>query len=195
MSVFIITPILVIIIILLFTIILLGIFFTIDTFLELPYVATKSDKISTIIKLARIKPHETVVDLGSGDGRLLFAAARAGAHAVGYEINPFLIFFTRIKAYLLSYSSSERSESRSIDSRQARTINKGVAIVKRQNLWKADLAVADVIFVYGRVKTMQKFQDFVYQNAKRGTRIIVNTNPFPTKKPFKSVNGIFLYEI
>ena len=195
MSVFIITPILVIIIILLFTIILLGIFFTIDTFLELPYVATKSDKISTIIKLARIKPHETVVDLGSGDGRLLFAAARAGAHAVGYEINPFLIFFTRIKAYLLSYSSSERSESRSIDSRQVRTINKGVVIVKRQNLWKADLAVADVIFVYGRVKTMQKFQDFVYQNAKRGTRIIVNTNPFPTKKPLKSINGIFLYRV
>jgi len=100
MSVFIITPILVIIIILLLTIILLGIFFTIDTFLDLPYVATKRDKIETIIKLAQIKPKETVVDLGSGDGRLIFAAARAGAHAIGYEINPFLILLTQIKAIL-----------------------------------------------------------------------------------------------
>src|SRR3990167_4130440 len=187
--------ILVIIVVLLLFIIITFFFFAIDLFLDLPYVATKKDKIETIIKLARIKPKETVVDLGSGDGRLIFAAARAGAHAIGYEINPFLIFFTRIKAYLLSYSSSERSESRSIDSRQARTINKGVVIVKRQNLWKADLAVADVIFVYGRVKTMQKFEDFVFKNAKKGTRIIVNTNPFPNKKPIKSEKGLFLYKV
>jgi len=44
-------------------------------------------------------------------------------------------------------------------------------------------------------KTMPKFEDFVYKNAKRGTRIIVNTNPFSNKKPQKAENGIFLYEI
>ncbi|OGD90469.1 hypothetical protein A2Z54_01915 [Candidatus Curtissbacteria bacterium RIFCSPHIGHO2_02_39_8] len=180
MSVFIITPILVIIIILLLTIILFGIFFTIDTFLDLPYVATKRDKIETIIKLAQIKPKETVVDLGSGDGRLIFAAARAGAHAIGYEINPFLILLTQIKAILFH----PRGESSS---------HLGGVFVKRQNLWKADLSIADVIFVYGRKKTMQKFEDFAYKKAKKGTRIVVNTNRFPNKKPLKSNNGIFLY--
>src|SRR3990167_7688400 len=177
MSVFIITPILVIIIILLLTIILFGIFFTIDTFLDLPYVATKRDKIETIIKLAQIKPKETVVDLGSGDGRLLFAAAQKGALAIGYEINPFLVLLTQIKAILFH----PRGESSS---------HLGGVFVKRQNLWKADLKTADVIFVYGRKKDMQKFEDFVYKNAKRGTRIIVNTNPFSNKKPQKAENGI-----
>src|SRR3989344_9080791 len=158
MSVFIITPILIIIIILLLTIILLGIFFTIDTFLELPYVATKRDKIKTIIKLAQIKKGQTVVDLGSGDGRLLFTAAAAGAKAIGYEINPFLILLTRLKAYFQGYSSSEVEKFKNRGSfppasqtkrgEQGRTVKKeiGSITVKRQNLWQADLAVADVIF-------------------------------------------------
>jgi len=58
---------------------------------------------------------------------------------------------------------------------------------------KVDLSIADVIFVYGRKKTMQKFEDFAYKKAKKGTRIVVNTNRFPNKKPLKSNNGIFLY--
>ncbi|MBI2326866.1 hypothetical protein HYU92_00960 [Candidatus Curtissbacteria bacterium] len=68
----------------------------------------------------------------------------------------------------------------------------------RKDLWQADLKEADVIFVYGRAKTMPRFEKFVYQNAKRGARIIVNTDktiPFPTKKPEKSQNGILLYKI
>ena len=201
--------ILVIIVVLLLFIIITFFFFAIDLFLDLPYVATKKDKIETIIKLARIKPKETVVDLGSGDGRLIFAAARAGAHAIGYEINPFLVVLTRIKAHLLllrekrsnlsTSHSGERSDSR-IDSGQARLAAKrarmtGRVTIKRQNLWKADIAAADVIFVYGRQKSMSKFEDFVFKNARPGTRIIVNTNPFLNKKPLKSENGIFLYKV
>lgn len=142
--------------------------------MDLPFVGTKKEKIETILKLANIKRGETVVDLGSGDGRLLFAAAQKGANAIGYELNPFLVLLTQIRA---------------------RRIDKGSVDVKRQNFWKADLSVADVIFVYSFRKTMQKFEDFIYKNAKKGTRVIVNTNPFPTKKPLKAQDGIFLYII
>lgn len=166
-------PLLILVVFLLLFVILIFALFAFDLFLDLPYVATERQKIDTIIKLAKIKNRETVVDLGSGDGRLLFAAASAGAHAIGYEINPLLLALTFIHAKLKGLS--DRIEA------------------KRQSLWRADLAVADVIFVYGRKKTMQKFQDFVYKNAKKGTRIIVNTNSFPTKKPTKSGNGIYLY--
>ena len=51
----------------------------------------KKEAVSTIIKLAQIKKNETVVDLGSGDGRLLFASAKKGAYAIGYELNPFMV--------------------------------------------------------------------------------------------------------
>jgi hypothetical protein len=146
-----------------------------DLFLDLPYVATERKKIETIIKFANLKKGQTAVDLGSGDGRLLFAAAQKGAKAIGYELNPFLIALTLIHAKLKGLSSE--------------------IWIEKVNLWKVDLKVADVIFVYGRKNQMLKFEEFIYKNAQKGTRIIVNTNPFPTKKPIKSENGIFLYLI
>ena len=166
-------PLLTLVVFLLLFVILTFLLFAFDVFLELPYVATERGKIETIIKLASIKKNQTVVDLGSGDGRLLLAAAPKGARAIGYEVNPFLIAVTYIHAKIKGLSDQIE--------------------VKRQNLWKAELAVADIIFVYGRKKNMERFEKFVFQNAKKGTRIVVNTNPFPNKKPQKSENGIFLY--
>lgn len=160
---------------LLLFVILMGFFYAIDLFLDLPFVGTKKDKIETIIKLAQIKKNDTVVDLGSGDGRLLFAAAQKGAYAVGYELNPFLVLQSRLRSYLKGKSES--------------------VMIHRQNMWQADLKVADVIFVYSLKKTIGKFEDFIYKNAKPGTRIIVNLHPFPTKSQSKSENGIFLYKI
>jgi len=156
-------------------VILMGIFYAIDLFLELPYVGAKKDNIDDILKLANIKKGETIVDLGSGDGRLLFKAASLGAFAHGYEINPFLILVSQLKKKL-------------------KGLNEQVKI-KNESMWKADLKIADVIFVYSLAKKMKKFEDFVYKNAEKGTRIIVNTNQFPNKKPTKTLGKIFLYQI
>lgn len=159
--------------------ILVGFFIYIfDAFLDLPYVATKRSKVVTIIELASIKNKETAVDLGSGDGRLLFAAAQKGAFAIGYEVNPMLVVISKFHAQIKGLGDK--------------------ISVKKTSLWKADLKLADVIFVYARQGTMQKMEDFVYKNAKKGSRIIVNTDltkPFPTKKPVKSENGIYLYRV
>jgi len=147
--------------------------FSVGLFFELPYVATK-----TIIKLAGIKKGETVIDLGSGDGRLLFAAAKLGATAVGYELNPLLVIITTLRARIMGLSKN--------------------VIVKKRSLWEADLKTADAVFVYGRKHTMKRFEDFVYKNCKKGTRITVNSDKtvaFPSKKALKSENGIFLYRV
>lgn len=187
-----------IIIALLLFLILFGFFiYLFDAFLDLPYVATKRNKVSTIIDLASIKPGETAVDLGSGDGRLLIAAAKQGALAIGYEINPMLVWITQIKSLIRGYSSNEVRSLNRNSSRSARTI-KGSVKVHRSDLWKAELKTADVIFVYARQGTMQKMEDFVYKNAKRGAQVVVNTDltkPFPTKKPLKSQNDIYLYRV
>ncbi|MDP2632461.1 MAG: 50S ribosomal protein L11 methyltransferase [Candidatus Curtissbacteria bacterium] len=145
----------------------------VSLFLELPYVATTNKRIETIIKFAKIKKNQTVIDLGSGDGRLLVKSAQLGAIAIGYEINPLLVLFTKLRAHLNGLSQK--------------------VIVNNKSLWNADLKVADVIFVYALKKSMKKFDDFVFSGAKPGTRIVVNTNPFPGKKSQKEENGIFLY--
>lgn len=154
-------------------VILMGIFYTIDAFLELPYVGAKKESIKTIIRLANIKKGETVIDLGSGDGRLLFEAAKSGAFGEGYEINPYMIILSKLKRSLKGFDQ------------QVKIIN--------HSFWKADLKIADVIFVYSLRSKMKKFEDFIYKNAAKGTRVIVNTNPFPNKKPAKSIGKIFLY--
>lgn len=156
-------------------VVLIGIFYSVDLFLELPYVGAKKDSINNILKLSNIKKGETIVDLGSGDGRLLFKAATLGAFAHGYEINPFLILISQLKRKLKGLEDQVK--------------------IKDESMWKADLKVADVIFVYSLVKKMHKFEDFIYKNAKKGTRIVVNTNPFPNKKPTKTLGKIFLYII
>lgn len=166
---------LLIVMILLLGVVLMGIFYFIDLFFELPYVGAQKNRIDTIMKFAAIKKGETAVDLGSGDGRLLYASAANGAKAVGYEINPFLIALTLLRTKLKGFSNN--------------------IWVEKQSLWKADLKVADVIFVYAKRKTMPKFEQFVFKNAKKGTRVVANTNPFPNKKPEKSENGIFLYKV
>lgn len=160
-----------------------------DIFLDLPYVATDRKKLKTIIKFANIKAEETVVDLGSGDGRLLLASAQEGARSIGYELNPLLIFLTKIKAHLRGEPSRTKAHLGGEKSHQ------GSVNVLHQSFWKADLKIADVIFVYSLKRDIKKFEDFVFKNAKKGTRVIVNTNSFPTKKPIKSENGIFLYEV
>ena len=62
--------------------------------------------------LAGVGPGTRVIDLGSGDGRLLRAVARRGGRAVGYEINPLLYVLSvalcwpwrsRITIYLADY--------------------------------------------------------------------------------------------
>lgn len=156
-------------------VITMGIFYFIDLFLELPYVGAKKDSIENIMKLANIKKGETIIDLGSGDGRLLFKVATLGAFASGYEINPFLLLISRLK-------------------KKIKGLGKQVTI-NNQSMWQADLKIADIIFVYSLVKKMQKFEDFIYKNAKKGTRIIVNTNPFPNKKHQKVLGKIYLYKI
>jgi cyclopropane fatty-acyl-phospholipid synthase-like methyltransferase len=154
-------------------VVLMGIFYSIDFFLELPYVGAKKDSIENILKLANIKKGQTIIDLGSGDGRLLFEAAALGAFASGYEINPFLVFISRLRRKLKGLEDQVK--------------------IKDESMWKADLKIADVIFVYSLVKKMKKFEDFVYKNAKKGTRVVVNTNTFPDKKPAKTLGKIFLY--
>ena len=63
-------------------------------FVGAPYVPTKRRDLEGILKIAALKKDDIIVDLGSGDGRLLVEAARAGHRSVGYELNPFLVVLT-----------------------------------------------------------------------------------------------------
>jgi SAM-dependent methyltransferase len=64
-----------------------------------PYVPTPWPILDEMLKLAEIRPDDVVYDLGSGDGRLVIAAAaRHGARGVGVERHADLVTFSRAQA-------------------------------------------------------------------------------------------------
>ena len=57
-----------------------------------PYLPTPTDVVDRMLKLASIGPRDVVYDLGSGDGRIVIAAAKTfGARGVGIDIDPDLV--------------------------------------------------------------------------------------------------------
>lgn len=142
-----------------------------------PYVPTKTKAARRMIELAHITKGTRVMDLGSGDGKLLFLAASYGAIATGYEINPFLVLFTNMKALC----SPNRTRVRAV----------------WKNFWHADLSKADVILLYLIPWKMNQLEDKLLKETKPGTKIISNSFIFPhipcTKKD--EINHVYMFTV
>lgn len=66
---------------------------------DVPYVASSEEVVTEMLRLAAVTKQDVVYDLGSGDGRVVIAAARDfGARAVGLEIDPLLVEESRRNA-------------------------------------------------------------------------------------------------
>src|SRR5690606_14715789 len=60
--------------------------------LDVPYVPTPQPVVERMLEMAKVKPGDTVYDLGSGDGRIVVTAAKKfGAKGVGIELDPIRI--------------------------------------------------------------------------------------------------------
>ena len=55
------------------------------------WVPTPDSLIEAMLDLAKVTPDDYVMDLGSGDGRIVIAAAKRGARAIGFEFNPDMV--------------------------------------------------------------------------------------------------------
>lgn len=127
-----------------------------------PFVPSKKGATNAMIRLAKIKAGTRVYDLGSGDGRLLLLSAKQGAIATGFEINPYLVLLTRLRAYFGQYRGSVR--------------------VFWTSLWKAPVSDADVVFVYLLPWRMEELAAKLIREVKPGTLIVSNSFIFPNWK-------------
>jgi len=128
-----------------------------------------------MLKLGQISPKDTLLDIGSGDGRILIAAARLGAKAVGYEINPFLVCKSR---RLIHQAQLDK-----------------LAKVYWKSFWQADFSQVTVVTVYLFPNLMNRLQKLLEKKANHPLRVVVNNYPFPRLKFFKKDNQIYLYKI
>lgn len=152
----------------------LFLFFGIIAFITgAPFVPSTKNAASAMIHLAHIRAGTKIFDLGSGEGRLLFLAARYGAEAVGFEINPFLVVFTRIKLLLFPYRNRVR--------------------VYWKNFWQANLSDADVVFVYLLPWRMERLQKCLSKQLKPGSLVVSNSFIFPDWKIVRSDRASHVY--
>ncbi|KAJ7418743.1 hypothetical protein WISP_57762 [Willisornis vidua] len=64
----------------------------------LPFVPATATQIQNVLKMLENRSGP-LVDIGSGDGRIVIAAAKMGFKAVGYELNPWLVWYSRYRAW------------------------------------------------------------------------------------------------
>ena len=133
---------------------LIGCFFALRWFagvgIGAPFVPARRRDVHDAFTLASVTATDIVIDLGSGDGRFLLEAAQQGAQVVGYELNPFLVWFSRFR--LRSYPNAK---------------------VYRRNLFEADVTKATVIFVFQMGHVMPRLAQKLLQEAPRARVISV----------------------
>ncbi len=124
------------------------------------------------MKLLDPKKGEKIVDLGSGDGKLLFEIANRGGRAYGYEINPI--------AYLISLFRTKIGGFKNVK-------------VYYGNFMNADLSKYDAVVIYGISTIMPRIERKLKSELKPGTRVVSNFFQFPNLKPVKKGGDVLLY--
>lgn len=149
---------------------------------SLPYVPTSRKRLKAIMNLAEIKPGDKVIDLGSGDGRLVIAAAKQGAEAEGFELNLSLVWFSQIKIFLFSFKD--------------KTLKTQVKIFHK-NLLDADFNKYNVFLLYTMPWTMKEIKNRLNDLKYDKIKLISNTFEFEGWQPTRidQQNKIYLYEI
>ena len=147
-----------------------------------PWVPSRGRDLKRIFKLADLRPGQIFYDLGCGNGRVvIYAADNFEAKAIGLEISLPFYLICKLRQVLNKQSNIE---------------------FKFKNLYKENLAAADVVYFFGMPHTLnEKFYLKLKQELRPGTKIIsysfklYNLEPKIIDKPSKKDLPIYLYEI
>ncbi len=149
------------------------------------YLPTPSDVVTRMLQEVDLKPGQNLVDLGSGDGRIVIEAAKSfGAHAVGYEIDDELVALSRAAIVKEQLTATARIET--------------------VDMYAADLSSVDVLAIYLYPVVMDELKKQITRMPD-GSRIVSHQFQFPGIEPEKQLtmqseesgekHAIFLYRL
>ena len=121
---------------------------------DVVWVPTDEGLVGKMLDMAKVTPQDYVIDLGSGDGRTVIAAARRGARAYGIEFNPDMV------------ELSIRNAA------QAGVSNKATFV--KGDIFESDFSTATVITMFLLPDINLKLRPTLL-NLKPGTRVVSNS--------------------
>ena len=134
---------------------------------DVPFVVTPDNVTLAMLTLAKVAPEDYVIDLGSGDGRIVITAAkRFGARGLGVEIVPDLVAKSRAAASAMGVAQR--------------------AHFREQDLFQADLSPASVITMYLLPEVNLQLRPKLLQ-LRPGTRIVSHDWDMGEWEPDKTV--------
>lgn len=149
------------------------------TVAQVPYLPSSKDQTLNIMKLLEGRTGR-LADLGSGDGRVVFAASSVGFQCTGFEINGVLVAYARSKAHWKGVPS-------------------GQATFVKKDFWKTDLSVYNNVTAFLAPGVMGVLGEKLLKELPDGARVIACRFPFPSWPQQLSVGSgldqTFAYDI
>ncbi len=130
-----------------------------------PFVPSDQDNVERMLKLAQLKDDDVVVDLGSGDGRIVLTAARMNKKLRGWGVDI-------DEKLVLESNAAARAEG----------VADRVQFYHR-NVFDADLSEATVIAMWLWPELQVLLRPVILAQAKPGTRVITNLWDLGSWKP------------
>lgn len=137
-----------------------------------PWVPARGRDVQGLIDQLELGPSKQFVDLGCGDGRFVRAAAKTGAISVGYEINPLLCLWAKLRLWRQPHAQ-----------------------VHWGNFWQHDLGSADVVAAFIMPKFMARLEAKLLAETRPGTVAILYVYKFPVLKPELYIHNSYIYRI
>lgn len=121
---------------------------------DVVWVPSPEQLVDRMLDMAKVTPSDTLIDLGSGDGRTVIAAAKRGVRALGIEYNPDMVALSRRNAEKAGVTT--------------------LASLIEGDIFESDLSKATVITMFLLPDLNVKLRPTLL-NMKAGTRIVSNT--------------------
>jgi hypothetical protein len=142
-------------------------------FFGAPYLPTLSKQKQAALELLDLEPEQTLIELGSGDGRVLKAAAEKGLKVIGYELNPLLVVISYIRTF---------------------KYRKYVQI-RWANYWWHTWPRTDAIFVFLLDRYMEKLDKKIIQSYPgKKIKLVSVAFKIPEREILDERDGVYLYE-
>uniref|UniRef100_A0A3Q4BB84 Uncharacterized protein n=1 Tax=Mola mola TaxID=94237 RepID=A0A3Q4BB84_MOLML len=134
--------------------------------LQVPYIPASKAQVDNVMTLLRGRKGG-LVDLGSGDGRIVLEAHQQGfSPAVGYELNPWLVRLARFHAWRAGHQKN--------------------VSYRREDLWKVDLRGCKNITVFLAPSVLSLLQQKLQAELPDDALVVAGRFPFPDWTPCRT---------